>query len=147
MEILLHTEKDLPNAVVEVLKFADGRKKIALYGDLGAGKTTFVQAFCRHFGVRENVTSPTFSIVNEYTYMDATGQEQLVRHIDLYRLKTVQEALEIGIEDYLFDDSWCLIEWPDLMEALLPEEMVSIKFTHEGLNKRKMLLLGTMNDE
>ncbi len=129
MQITIHSENELPAAVEAVLSFAQNKKKIALTGDLGAGKTTFVQAFCRHFQVREKVTSPTYSLVNEYTYLDKNGQEQLIHHLDLYRLESTEEAQEIGIEDYLYDDFYCLIEWPGIVEKLLPEELVPIKIT------------------
>ncbi|MEZ4960578.1 MAG: tRNA (adenosine(37)-N6)-threonylcarbamoyltransferase complex ATPase subunit type 1 TsaE [Saprospiraceae bacterium] len=127
MEIAVHQEIELPKAVEALLAFAQNKKKFALTGDLGAGKTTFVQAFCRHFNVREKVTSPTYSLVNEYTFLEENGQEQLIHHLDLYRLETLEEAQEIGIEEYLYDEYYCLIEWPGLIAGLLPENVVHVK--------------------
>ncbi|MCB0520477.1 MAG: tRNA (adenosine(37)-N6)-threonylcarbamoyltransferase complex ATPase subunit type 1 TsaE, partial [Saprospiraceae bacterium] len=127
MEIAVHQENELPKAVEALLAFAQNKKKFALTGDLGAGKTTFVQAFCRHFNVREKVTSPTYSLVNEYTFLEENGQEQLIHHLDLYRLETLEEAQEIGIEEYLYDEYYCLIEWPGLIAGLLPENVVHVK--------------------
>jgi len=92
-------------------------------------------------GVREAVVSPTFSLVNEYSYPDASGVEQLVYHLDLYRLKDVQEALDIGIEDMLYDDHYCLLEWPELVEDLLPDEVVRIKLEIVEHSTRKIVFL------
>jgi tRNA threonylcarbamoyladenosine biosynthesis protein TsaE len=126
---LIFSIDELPETVRAVLGFATGRKKFTLEGDLGAGKTTFVQAFCRELGVQENVTSPTFSIINEYHFVDNNGREQPVHHIDLYRLKSAQEALDIGIGDCLFDEHYCLIEWPGIVQDWLPEDCVHLSLT------------------
>ena len=103
------------------------RRKVALYGELGAGKTTFVQAFCRRLGVEDTPASPTFSLINEYGYRDAEGRQMLVHHLDLYRLNSIQEAFDIGIEEILYDPWYCFIEWPQLIEPMLPEETVKIQ--------------------
>ena len=85
----------LDQVAKQILQSAASKKIFTLTGDLGAGKTTFTQAICRQLGVRENVTSPTFSLVNEYTYSNEHGGEQIFRHLDLYRLKTIDEAIDI----------------------------------------------------
>lgn len=127
MEIIIHSIDDLDKVVNALLEFSQGAKKMMFYGEIGAGKTTFIQNLCKHFGVKESVVSPTFSLVNEYTYLDlVTKNEQFVHHLDLYRLKNEQEALDIGIEDYLYDDSYCFIEWAEIIEHWLPEEIVKI---------------------
>lgn len=127
MEIIIHSIDDLDKVVNTLLEFSKGTKKMMFYGEIGAGKTTFIQNFCKHLGVKESVVSPTFSLVNEYTYLDLTTKsEQFVHHLDLYRLKNEQEALDIGIEDYLYDDSYCFIEWAEIIEHWLPEEIVKI---------------------
>lgn len=127
MEIIIQSIDDLEKAVTALLKFAGNRKKMMFYGEIGAGKTTFIQAICKKMDVREAVVSPTFSLVNQYTYADKkTGEEKLVHHMDLYRLKNEQEALDIGIEDYLYDDNYCFIEWAEIIEHWLPEELVKI---------------------
>lgn len=141
MEFNIQSTEELPLLVEKLLAFANGRKKIFFIGEIGAGKTTFIQAFCRHFQVNENVTSPTFSLINEYTYLDENQKEQLIHHIDLYRLENQQEALDIGIEDYLYDGDYCLIEWPDLVENLLSEEVVIIKIEILNDSSRKILFL------
>ena len=140
-ELLANSEKDLPSIIRELLVFAGGRKKFALSGDLGAGKTALAKAFCRHFGIQENVTSPTFSLVNEYSFPDESGQVQTIHHLDLYRLRNIDEAYGIGIEDYLYDDGYCLIEWPGLIEDLLPEDIVYIKISILPDSSRKILFL------
>lgn len=96
----------------------------AFYGDMGAGKTTFINALCRELGVEEDMTnSPSFSIVNEYR-SDTTAE--LIYHFDLYRLKDVEEALDLGIEDYFDSGALCLLEWPERIEELLPDDTVRI---------------------
>lgn len=92
-------------------------------GPMGAGKTTFIQALCRKLGVEDVVNSPTFSIVNEYR----TTQNEPVFHFDLYRIKSPSELLDIGFEEYLYNEAYCLIEWPLLAGNLLPEETVFIE--------------------
>lgn len=141
IEFVAHTEDDLDQAVELLLRLADGKKKIILTGDLGAGKTAFTKAFCRRLNVNETVTSPSFALVNEYSYRDESDRERLVHHLDLYRLKNIEEAYEIGIEEYLYDDDYCLIEWPDMIEDLLPEDVVQVKITMLPDASRKILFL------
>lgn len=127
MEITIQSIDELDKVVKALLSFAEGRKKIMFYGEIGAGKTTFIQNICKHLGVKEAVVSPTFSLVNEYTYHDdALQTEKYVHHLDLYRLKSEQEALDIGIEDYLYDDYYCFIEWAEIIEHWLPDDLVKI---------------------
>ncbi len=141
MEILVPNLQALEQAAEQLLPFAAERRKFAFYGDIGAGKTTFIQAICKQLGVRESVVSPTFSLVNEYSYEDAFGKAQLLYHLDLYRLKNLQEALDIGIEDMLYGENYCFIEWPELIEALLPEDVVRIKIEAINHSTRKIVFL------
>jgi tRNA threonylcarbamoyladenosine biosynthesis protein TsaE len=140
-EIIVESVDELPLVAAELLKNAGSRKKFALTGDLGAGKTALIQAFCRHLGVRQNVTSPTFSIANEYSYIDEGGREQVVYHLDLFRLKMEQEAIEAGVEEMVEDENYCFIEWPDLIESLLPEDVFRINITILPSAARKILFL------
>ena len=113
-----------------------GRRKIALYGDMVAGKTTLVNAFCRFLGVKEHTASPTFSLINEYAYTAEDGAAALIHHLDLYRLRSPQEAYDIGIEDVLEDPWYCLIEWPQLAEPFLPPETASVQIEIISENSR-----------
>ncbi len=131
---------DLLKAAEWLLKQAAGRKKIVLYGEMGAGKTTFVKAFCQYLGVQSLVSSPTFSLVNEYVYVEK-GVEKLIHHLDLYRLKDLEEALDIGIEDYLYDHDYCLIEWPQIIEPLLDADVLKISFEISDNSTRKIVIL------
>lgn len=100
-------------------------KVFAFYGKMGAGKTTFIKAVCQELGVRDVITSPTFALVNEYTAGDGTP----IYHFDFYRIKKIEEVYDMGYEDYFYSDSLCLLEWPELVEELLPHETVSVTIT------------------
>lgn len=141
MEIIIQNISDLDAVVQQLLSYAGNKKNWLFTGEIGAGKTTFIQRICAHFQVREQVTSPTYSLINEYTYLNNQQQEQLLYHMDLYRLKNAEEALHIGIEEYLYGDSYCFIEWPELIENLLPEDVVRINLTLQEDSSRKMLIL------
>lgn len=141
MEIMVQSIKSLDQAVEKLLDFAGSRKVMVFSGEIGAGKTTFIQAICRFLKVNEQVTSPTFSLINEYSYRDKTGRETFIYHMDLYRLKTLDEALNIGLEDYLYKDEYCFIEWPEIIEDLLPGDIVRINITIEADSSRKLVFL------
>ena len=122
MEIKIENIESLASAA---RKFVDemGEKCVfAFYGKMGAGKTTFIKAVCEALGVEDVVTSPTFAIVNEY----ADGKGQPVYHFDFYRIKNLKEAYDIGCEEYFYSGYPCFIEWPELVEELLPEETVKV---------------------
>jgi tRNA threonylcarbamoyladenosine biosynthesis protein TsaE len=106
-------------------------------GSMGAGKTTFIKAICQELGVLNMVQSPTFSIVNEYL----TDSSETIYHFDCYRLKNVDEAYDIGVEEYLDSGNLCLIEWPDKIEELLPEKFIKISITQLSNGKRSIVLL------
>lgn len=125
-------------AAEALLQRMGDRRKAALYGPMGAGKTTFVRALCRALGIAENVSSPTFAIVNEYSLAQSGDA---VYHLDLYRLKTLQEAMDIGVENYLEDEHYCFIEWPELIEPLLPQDAFRIKLELVNDSQRKILFL------
>lgn len=132
----VRSESELGQAVDALLQFAEGRRKIALTGDLGAGKTAFVKVFCRRKNVTENVSSPTFALVNEYVFLNENQQEQLIHHLDLYRLRSFDEALDIGVQDYLDDEHYCFIEWPEIIEGLLPDDTVFVKIEAQADGSR-----------
>jgi tRNA threonylcarbamoyladenosine biosynthesis protein TsaE len=105
-----------------LIKYHKGKRIFAFHGEMGAGKTTFIKTICEYLKVTDTVTSPTFAIVNEYLTMDSGG----VFHFDLYRIKSWTEMLEIGYEDYFYSGNYCLLEWPEKIVNLLPEETVHV---------------------
>ncbi|MBP5386132.1 MAG: tRNA (adenosine(37)-N6)-threonylcarbamoyltransferase complex ATPase subunit type 1 TsaE [Prevotella sp.] len=107
----------------------------AFYGKMGSGKTTFIKALCEELGVEDVVTSPTFAIVNEYR--SATTAE-LIYHFDFYRIKKLEEVYDMGYEDYFYSGSLCLIEWPELIEELLPEDAVKVFIEELPDGKREL---------
>lgn len=116
----------MERAVAEFAPLLDDYTVFAFKGDMGAGKTTFIRNLARHLGVGEDlaVNSPSFSLINEYR-SDTTGA--LIYHFDLYRLENIEEALDIGVEDYLDSGAICLIEWPDVIDPLLPLDCVDVE--------------------
>ena len=105
---------------------------VAFYGNMGAGKTTFISALCRYFGVEDDVCSPTFTIVNEYRTDDGDS----IFHFDFYRIDSLKEAVDIGFEEYLYSGSLCLIEWPEKVEPLLPDDTLVVIITATGDDSR-----------
>jgi len=116
MEFLFSLE-NINNVVKEVWEIKKGDKVLAFYGSMGTGKTTFIHALCNFIGVSSNVTSPTFSIINQYEFPSG-----IIYHIDLYRLKNIQEIILTGIEDCLYSGDFCFVEWPEKAEQILPAE-------------------------
>lgn len=117
---------------------------IAFHGEMGSGKTTFIHALCEAKGVKEPVTSPTFSIVNEYDY-DDNGAEKKIFHLDLYRLKDEEEAARTGIEDCLYSGNICLVEWPDRAAGIFPEDTLHIYITIIDSTQRKLRIDDKIN--
>ena len=104
----------------------------AFYGKMGAGKTTFVKAICEELGVKDVITSPTFAIINEYE-ASSTGQYEgiPIYHFDFYRIKKLEEVYDMGYEDYFYADALCFIEWPELIEDILPEDAVKVSIEEQ----------------
>lgn len=123
MKLLLDNTDALPEAARRFLDAAGSRRIFSFDAPMGAGKTTFITAVCRELGVGDDVGSPTFSIINEYASEDGSP----VYHFDFYRLDSPSEALDMGVEDYFYSGNYCFIEWPDRIDALLPEESVEVK--------------------
>lgn len=119
----IQTIKALDEAAKNLIAEFPGQRVFALYGKMGAGKTTFIQAICRALGSTDNVTSPTFALINEYK----TQLQHSVFHFDFYRIENLEEAFDLGYEDYFYSGEYCLIEWPGKIEALLPEKYVEVK--------------------
>lgn len=122
--ITIASEADLERAAGEFVSLMGDETAYAFNGPMGAGKTTFIRALVRALGVNDDeASSPSFSIINEYR-SDTTAE--LIYHFDLYRLESVEEALEIGVEDYFDSGALCLLEWPERIEALLPDDTVIV---------------------
>lgn len=124
MEIT-YTLVQLPATATMFWQVADTANVIAFHGQMGSGKTTFIHALCDAKDVKDVVGSPTFSIINEYIFPD-NGQTKKIFHIDLYRLKDEQEAIHAGVEDCLTSDHICLIEWPEKISSLLPDDTLHV---------------------
>lgn len=129
-----YTLEDVADVASELLSFASGITIWKFLGNLGAGKTTLIKEICAQLGVSDLVQSPTFALVN--VYQTSEGNE--VFHFDCYRLKKPEEALDFGIEEYLYSDQICLIEWPQVIEDLLPVPQLEIEILADGENKRKL---------
>lgn len=121
-EITIQGIKDIDRAAEEFLRKIGDRKLVAFFAPMGAGKTTFTTAICRALGVTDPVGSPTFAIVNEY--MRADGEPMY--HFDFYRINKLSEAMDIGLEDYLYSGCLCIMEWPENIEQLLPEDTLRV---------------------
>lgn len=123
--------ENIQSAARKFIEKMGNRRVFAFYGEMGAGKTTFIKAVCQAMGVQETVTSPTFAIINEYH----TSDNAMIYHFDFYRIKNIEEAYDFGYEDYFYSGHICLIEWPQLVAPLLPENAVkiSIKEQLDGL--------------
>jgi len=125
MEIHITDLDHIHDQAREFISQIGSRRVFAFYGGMGAGKTTFIKAVCEELGVTDVVTSPTFAIVNEYTAGDTP-----VYHFDFYRIKRIEEVFDMGFEDYFYSGSLCFIEWPELIEDLLPEDAVKVSVSH-----------------
>ena len=123
MEIKINDLEHIRESARMFVEAMGDQHVFAFYGSMGAGKTTFIKAICEELGVDDVVTSPTFAIVNEYTAADGTP----IYHFDFYRIKKLEEVYDMGYEDYFYGDSLCFIEWPEMMEELLPEGTVKVQ--------------------
>ena len=125
------SEKELLAIAQELLQSFPNTKKLAFYGEMGAGKTTFSKALCEALQVKDVVSSPTFSIVNEYL----SEQNGTVFHFDFYRLKNEQEAFDMGYEDYFYGNAYCLVEWPEKVENLLPSSFAKVQIQVKNVER------------
>lgn len=140
MQITLDTPSRIKEHLEAILAFSEGRKIWAFVGEMGAGKTTTIKSLCHELGVSGEISSPTFSIVNEY---DSTGVGTIY-HFDCYRIESEDETAQIGFEDYFYSGKFCFIEWPDKIAGLIPDEYVLFRL--EKLDETSRLLKISKND-
>lgn len=122
-KITIDTLADLPKVARKVLEALEGRSVVALFGPMGAGKTTLISALMQCLGSQDTVTSPTFALVNQYS----TALSEPVYHFDFYRINRISEAFDMGYEEYFYSGNLCLVEWPERVEELLPEDVMVVR--------------------
>lgn len=128
MKITINDINNIRSAAREFVAGMGDGKVFAFYGKMGAGKTTFIKAVCEELGVGDVITSPTFAIVNEY---ESETQALTIYHFDFYRIKKLEEVYDMGYEDYFYGGGLCFIEWPELIEELLPEDAVKVTIAEQ----------------
>ena len=134
MEITIKSLDTIHEAAKEFVKEMGEGKVFAFYGKMGAGKTTFIKALCEVLGVEDVITSPTFAIINEYT----DGKGDPIYHFDFYRIKKLEEVYDMGFEDYFYSGNLCLLEWPELIEDILPENVIKVTIEEQPDGTRKL---------
>lgn len=148
MEIKIKDIESIGEAARQFVSEIGDRRVFAFYGKMGAGKTTFIKAICTELGVEDVITSPTFAIVNEYEIASKTPSSlsnhlpavptQSVYHFDFYRIKRLEEVYDMGYEEYFYSGALCFIEWPELIEQLLPEDTVRVRIEQLPDDSRKV---------
>lgn len=135
IEISIPSLDGIASAAREFVAQIGTNRVFAFYGNMGAGKTTFIKAVCEQLGVKDAVTSPTFAIVNEYE-----SDMGAIYHFDFYRIKNLREVMDLGFEDYAYSGNLCLMEWPELIEELLPENTVNVNISETPGGGRTVIL-------
>ena len=134
MEITIKSLDTIQEAAKEFINRMGEGKVFAFYGKMGAGKTTLIKALCETLGVKDVITSPTFSLINEYT----DGKGNSIYHFDFYRIKKLEEVYDMGYEDYFYSGNLCLLEWPELIEEILPENVIKVTIEEQADGTRKL---------
>ena len=146
MEITIQNINHIREAARQFVNQIGDHRVFAFYGSMGAGKTTFIKAICEELGVEDVITSPTFAIVNEYSVpltkepsqSTLPGLGEALYHFDFYRIKRLEEVYDMGYEDYFYSGSLCFIEWPEMIEELLPEDAVRVYISEQADGGRKV---------
>lgn len=137
MEVIgMNSLNDLKNAASRFVQLMGEKKVFAFRGSMGSGKTTFIKSVCKELGIGEQITSPSFSLINEYTSPGGNP----VYHFDCYRLKNIKEAYDIGAEEYFYSGNICFIEWPEIIEDLLPPDTVNVTVAVKENGERELTL-------
>lgn len=134
MEIRIESLETIREAARQFINQMGEARVFAFYGKMGAGKTTFIKAVCEELGVEDVITSPTFAIINEYS-----GKDDTIYHFDFYRIKKLEEVYDMGYEDYFYSGALCFIEWPELIEEVLPEDAVKVQIIEKEDGTRAVL--------
>ena len=129
--------EDYPVAAREFIGQMQGARIFAFYGKMGSGKTTLIKSICEELGVEDSINSPTFAIVNEYE----DREHRTIFHFDFYRIKSLEEVYNMGYEEYVYSDAICFMEWPELIEELLPEETTKVYIEENGQGEREVRIL------
>jgi tRNA threonylcarbamoyladenosine biosynthesis protein TsaE len=135
-EIIIKNLDEIAKGAKEFLFYFSYSKVVAFYGEMGAGKTTFIKALCAELGVTDTVNSPTFAIINEYF----TSKKELIYHVDLYRLRNLEELMDIGYEDYLQSGNYLFIEWPEKAREVLPSECINVHIIRNDDESRTLVI-------
>ena len=138
MEIIIQDPQHIREAAQSFIEHMPASTVYAFYGKMGAGKTTFIKAICQELGVEEEVTSPTFAIVNEYGLPENSQWGDVLYHFDFYRIKKTEEVYDMGYEEYFYSGDVCFIEWPELIEDLLPDDAVRVSINEIEDGKREV---------
>jgi tRNA threonylcarbamoyladenosine biosynthesis protein TsaE len=133
MILTASSTSQLPLIASQLITYADDSRIFLFYGDMGAGKTTLIKSLCERLGIKDNITSPTFAIVNEYA-----GNNIRIYHFDFYRLKNQTEALDMGCEEYFYSGDYCFIEWPEKIPDMLPAHYISVGIQVLADNSRRI---------
>lgn len=135
--ITINSIGDYPQAAREFVELLGEERIYAFYGKMGSGKTTFIKSICEEMGVEDSINSPTFAIVNEYE----DREQNIIYHFDFYRIKSLEEVYNMGYEEYFYSGAYCFMEWPELVEELLPEETVKVQVNEEANGVRTVNIM------
>lgn len=135
-EITIHSTSELSEVAQTVIESLDGRSVVAFVGEMGAGKTTLISAIMEYLQSADTVTSPTFALVNQYF----TGKGDAVYHFDFYRINSIAEAFDMGYEEYFYSGDLCLVEWPERVEQLLPDNVMVVRIETLDTTSRRFII-------